>query len=213
MSMKLTLALALVAPTLAATALAQQPSMSGGTVVRSEPGNASVVHVVETSAEVVRIDKASRTVMLKGWQGDTVDVVAGDDVKNFDQIKLGDFVIVRYTQALALKLAKSKGDPGDISVSEGSTQAKPGEEPAFAGARQVNAVAVVTAVDPEKKEITLQGPRGNAVTLDVRNPDQFKVVKKGDQVQVTYTEAVALSVEPASAGRDRQKPQEGETKP
>lgn len=31
----------------------------------------------------------------------------------------------------------------------------------------------------------------------MQNPDQFKVVKKGDQVEVTYTEAVALSVEPA----------------
>jgi hypothetical protein len=35
------------------------------------------------------------------------------------------------------------------------------------------------------------------VTLAVRNPEQFKVVKKGDQVEVTYTEALALSVEPA----------------
>jgi hypothetical protein len=35
------------------------------------------------------------------------------------------------------------------------------------------------------------------VTLNVQNPDQFKVVKKGDQVEVTYTEALALSVEPA----------------
>jgi hypothetical protein len=34
------------------------------------------------------------------------------------------------------------------------------------------------------------------VTLNVRNPDQFKVVKKGDHVEVTYTEALALSVEP-----------------
>jgi hypothetical protein len=35
------------------------------------------------------------------------------------------------------------------------------------------------------------------LTLDVQNPDQFKVVKKGDKVDVTYTEAVALSVEAA----------------
>ena len=35
------------------------------------------------------------------------------------------------------------------------------------------------------------------MTLNVQNPDQFKVVKKGDQVEVTYTEALALSVEPA----------------
>ena len=31
----------------------------------------------------------------------------------------------------------------------------------------------------------------------MQNPDQFKVVKKGDQIEVTYTEAIALSVEPA----------------
>jgi len=32
----------------------------------------------------------------------------------------------------------------------------------------------------------------------VQNPDQFKVVKKGDLIEVTYTEAIALSVDPAS---------------
>jgi propanediol utilization protein len=52
-------------------------------------------------------------------------------------------------------------------------------------------------VDPAKKTITLKGPRGNVVVLDVQNPAQFKVVKKGDQVEVTYTEALALSLETA----------------
>jgi hypothetical protein len=66
-----------------------------------------------------------------------------------------------------------------------------------AGGRQVTVIADVTAVDPQKSTITLKGPRGNSVTLNVQNPDQFKVVKKGDQVEVTYTEALALSVEPA----------------
>jgi hypothetical protein len=33
------------------------------------------------------------------------------------------------------------------------------------------------------------------VTLAVQNPDQFKVVKKGDQVDVTYTEALAVGIE------------------
>jgi len=39
------------------------------------------------------------------------------------------------------------------------------------------------------------------VTLNVQNPDHFKVVKKGDQVEVTYTEALALAVEPAAKGK------------
>jgi hypothetical protein len=61
----------------------------------------------------------------------------------------------------------------------------------------VTAIAKVTGVDKKAKTITLKGPRGNVVTLDVQNPDHFKVVKVGDEVEVVYTEAVAISVEPA----------------
>jgi hypothetical protein len=197
MKIKWTFALALIAATLAATAFAQKPDAKGGVVVTSEPGRAAAVRAVEISAQVVGIDKATRTVTLKGPQGNAVDVVAGDEVRNFDQIKLGDFVVARYAQALTLELRKTKGAAGDVTVSEGAARAKPGERPAVAGARQVTAIANVIAVDPKKSTITLKGPRGNVVTLDVQNPDQFKVVKKGDQVEVTYTEALALSVEPA----------------
>lgn len=199
MKTQLILALALVATTFTATALAQQTDTAAGAVISSEPGRASVVHTVKTSARVVRIDAATRTITLKGSHGRTMDVVAGDDVRNFDQIKVGDVVVARYTEAVALELRKTKTAPGDVTVSEGSTRAKPGERPAFAGGRQVTAIAEITAVDAKKSTITLKGPQGDVVTLDVRNPDQFKVVKKGDQVEVTYTEAVALSVEPASA--------------
>jgi hypothetical protein len=199
MKVNSTLALALVAAAFAATALAQQPGAAGGTVVTSEPGKAEVVRAAKISAQVVGIDKETRTVTLKGPKGKVVDIVAGDGVKNFDQIKLGDHVVARYLQSLSLELRKTKGKAGngDVVVREEAARAQPGERPAVAGARQVTALADVTAVDPKKSTITLKGPRGNVVTLDVHNPDQFKVVKKGDQVEVTYTEALALSVEPA----------------
>jgi hypothetical protein len=84
-----------------------------------------------------------------------------------------------------------------VKVREEAAKAKPGEKPAAAGARQVTVIADVVAVDPVKSTISLKGPQGKVVTLNVQNPDQFKVVKKGDQVEATYTEALALSVEPA----------------
>ena len=189
--------LALIAAIFAATAFAQKPEAKGGAVITSEPGKATAVRAVQISAQVVGIDKATRTVTLKGPKGNVVDVVAGDDVRNFDQIKVGDLVVARYAQALTLELRKTKGPVGDVTVQQDAARAKPGERPGAAGARQVTAIATVTAVDPKKSTITLKGPRGNVLTLDVRNPEQFKVVKKGDQVEVTYTEALALSVEPA----------------
>jgi hypothetical protein len=193
---KTTLASFLFATALATSALAQQPGATGGAVVTSEPGKATIAEAAQMSAQVVGLDKATRTVTLKGPQGKVVDIVAGDEVKNFDQIKLGDFVVARYVQALTLELMKTKGGE-PLSAKEGVARAQPGERPAAAAARQVTAIADVIAVSPKNKTITLKGPRGNVVELAVQNPDQFKVVKKGDQVQVTYTEALALSVEPA----------------
>jgi hypothetical protein len=191
------IALALVAAAFAAAAAAQQPKTGAAAVVASEPGKAAIVETAQISAQVVGLDKAARTVTLKGPKGNVVDVVAGDEVKNFDQIKLGDFVVARYVQALTLELVKTKAGIREQSVTEDAARAKPGERPAGAVARQVTVLADVVGVDPKKKTITLKGPKGNVATLDVRNPDHFKVVKKGDQVEVTYTEALAMSVEPA----------------
>jgi hypothetical protein len=197
MKTNLALAVALIAATFAATTLAQQkPDVKGGAVVTSEPGRATAARSVQVSAQVIALDKTTRTVTLKGPRGNAVDVVASDEVRNFDQIKVGDFVVVRYAQALTLELRKTKGAVGDVNVREGAVRARPGEQPGAVGARQVTAIATVTGVDKKKSTITLKGPRGNEVVLDVQNPDQFKVVKKGDQVEVTYTEALALSVEP-----------------
>jgi len=202
-----TLALALIAATCAATTLAQTPpAPAGGAVVISEPGKAGAARTVEISASVVGIDKATRTVTLKGPKGDVFDLVASDEVKNFDQIKVGDSVVARYAQALTLELKKSKAAAGDPVVREEIGKAKPGERPAVAGARQVTMIADVVAVDPKASTITLKGPKGKVVTLDVANPDQFKVVKKGDQIEVTYTEAMALSVEPAPKPAAAKKP-------
>jgi hypothetical protein len=194
-------AITLIAAALAATALARQPGATGGAVLASEPGKAVVARAAEMSAQVVGLDKVTRTLTLKGPKGNVVDIVAGDDVKNFDQIKLGDLVVARYVEASTLELKKAKVAGGDVVVREDAAKAKPGERPAVAGGRQITAIAAVTAVDPAKKTITLKGPRGNEVTLNVQNPDHFKVVKKGDQVEVTYTEALALAVEPAAKGK------------
>ncbi len=136
MNTKSKFTLALIAAALAATAVAQQPGATGGAMVASEPGKAAVVRAAELSAQVVAIDKATRTLTLKGPKGDRVDLVAGEDVRNFDQIKLGDFVVARYAQALTLELKKTRVAAGDVVVREEAAKAKPASvRPSPAGAR------------------------------------------------------------------------------
>jgi hypothetical protein len=197
----LVLAAAMMAPL---AAQAQKPGVTGGTVVASEPGKAAVVSVAEITATVVAIDKGSRTVTLKGPKGNSVDVVAGEQVKNFDQIRVSDQVNVRYEEALTLELKKTKAPVG--AKSEAATvSAAPGSRPAGAVGREITVLADVVAVDPKKSIISLKGPKGNIVDLKVRNQDHFKVVKKGDQVEAVYTEALAISVTPAPKAAAKKK--------
>ena len=176
---------------------AQQPAAKiSEPVVSSEPGKAGVLVTAEVSATVTAVDKATRTITLKGPQR-TVEVVAGDAVKNFDQIKVGDSVAVKYVEALTLELKKTKA-PVDAKGEVAAVRAAPGARPAGAIGREITLRADVVDVDPKNSTISLKGPRGNVVDLKVQNQDHFKVVKKGDQVEVVYTEAVALAVTPAS---------------
>jgi Cu/Ag efflux protein CusF len=65
-------------------------------------------------------------------------------------------------------------------------------------AQQLEVTADVTAVDKKKQIVTLRGPN-RTVDLKVRDPEQLKLIKVGDQVQAVYTEALALGLEPAAA--------------
>ena len=195
----LAVALALMASACGPVAFAQQTGAprSGGAVV-SEPGKAKIVQAVEVSATIMAIDKQTRMITLKGSKG-SVEFVAGDEVKNFDQLKVGQVVVARYLESLTLELKKSVVGHGGAAVQEQVVRAKPGEQPAGAAARQVTAIVDVTAVDQAKSTITIKGPTGNIRTLKVQNPEQFKVVKVGDHLEVTYTEALGITVEPAPA--------------
>jgi Cu/Ag efflux protein CusF len=124
-------------------------------------------------------------------------------VKNFDQIKVGDFVAVRYFQALALELKKGGSGIRERSERSNTASAKPGEQPAAGAARQVTVIADVVAVNEKSRTVSLRGPK-QTVDLRLKDPKQLKLVKVGDQVEATYTEAVAISVEPAPAPKKKQ---------
>jgi hypothetical protein len=192
---KLTLIAATVLSLAGGTAIAQT---GGVAVMKSEPGKVTMADAVRVSAAVQAVDKAKRLVTLKGPEGNVFVVQAGPEVRNFDQIKVGDLVVVRYVEALTLELKKSGGGVRERVEREGAARAKPGEAPAGAVGREVMVVADVVAVDAAKQSVRLRGPQ-RTVDLKVKDPEQFKLIKVGDQVEATFTEAVAISVEPAGA--------------
>jgi hypothetical protein len=161
------------------------------------PGKAAAAQAVEVRAVVVGIDKAGRTVDLKGPKGRVVTLAVSEEAKNFDQVQLGDHVVVRYMRALTLELKKTGSAVMERSEKSDAVVAKPGERPGVAAGRQVQVMANVVAVNAKTRTVTLKGPKGNLVDLVLEDPKQVAKIKKGDQVEAVYTEAVAISVEPA----------------
>jgi len=81
----------------------------------------------------------------------------------------------------------------------GSEKATPPTEK-MPGKAAVGAVRVrgsVEAIDKEKSTVTLKGPKGRTVTLEVKDAQKLDAVKVGDPVVATYMEAVALQVHKA----------------
>ena len=189
---KLVLAAAVAAATMAALpAIAQQ----GATVVGKGPGVVGVAQTVNVTATITAIDAASRAITLKGPQGKDTTVVAGPDVKNFAQLKVGDTVDIGFIESLVLELKKGGGKPVAWTVKEGAAGAKPGATPGAIAGRQVTVVGDVIAVDTAAKTVTVKGPQ-RTVELNVRDPEQLKLIAKGDQIEATFTEAVAIAVTP-----------------
>ena len=192
MKASLTIAALAAASILASQAAAQ----TGAAVVGKGPGVAAAAQTVKITATITAIDATTRDVTLKGPQGREVVVTAGPEVRNFAQMKVGDKVDVEYAEALTLELKKGGGMPVAKTETAGAARAKPGEQPAGMVGRQVTVVADVVAVDKDKQMVTLKGPK-QTVDLKVRDPKQLALIAKGDQVEAVYTEAVAVTVEPA----------------
>ena len=178
------------------SATAQQPKVQSAESVTSSPGRGEAVRTVRISATVTAIDKATRTLTLKGADGKTFPLVAGPEVRNFDQIQVGSEVVVGYVEALAIELKKGGGAKVERIDSAASGRAEAGAQPGAMAARKVTATGDVIALDAATQTATLRGPN-RTVTLRVPDPKQFQRIAVGDQMQITYTEALAVSVEPA----------------
>jgi hypothetical protein len=150
-------------------------------------------------ATVVELDKAHRSLVLKGPQGKVVTLSVPAEVKNFDEIHVGDQLVLRYAAAVAAMLepvAHSNGIRERVESSSGGS-APAGSLPAVGASNTVEVLAVVQAFDRKAGTVTL---RGVSRTVTVRIPagmDTSKL-KVGSEVRAVIEEAAVLSIERAA---------------
>ena len=147
------------------------------------------------TAVVQAIDLNTRQVTLKGQDGKAFTFVAGDEVRNLSQVRVGDTVKVTYTESIAIEVKRVDGGTPDVKAAATAERAAPGEKPAGSVARTVTASAVIVAIDRTTSRVTLRGPSGNDRVVQVKDPKNLEAVQVGDMVYATYTESLGISIE------------------
>jgi hypothetical protein len=152
----------------------------------------------ELSATVESIDPATRMIGLKAEDGSSASFAAGDEVKNFAQIRVGDKVVVSYYQGLAAEL-QPKGTPLSKKVDQLdiTTAAEAGTKPGAGVGTATRGTVVIEKTDMVNNTVSFRRPDGTSRTLPVKSPEGQNFIaklKKGDQVEVLYIEALAVEV-------------------
>lgn len=185
--------LAIVLALATTTAYAAKPSPPDPK--RSE--SAAVVVTVE--GKVVDINTPNRLITVEGPDGNKVEVHADETVRNFEQIHKGDTVSLDYMRAVTVDIQPAGSAEPGAYIAKDEQVGKLGEKPKVGAAEVVTVLAPIRAIDTKNNTITVEGPRGNVVTLDVRKPEyqaRLPKLKVGDMLRVAFTEAAAVQVRP-----------------
>jgi hypothetical protein len=113
-------------------------------------------------------------------------------VQRFDTLKVGDKITVKYYENIVLQV-KAPGSK-DVDTSTGGVMRA---ENAVAGtsSHQRTITATIAAIDPSVPSITFTGPRDWKYSTRVKDKEALSKVKVGDKVDITWTEAMVLSVD------------------
>jgi ribosome maturation factor RimP len=195
--MKVTLVALMIGAAVPAAALGAGPAPTS-IVAQAKSDHGAPPRMQEAAVVTVRgtveaVDKEKQTVTLKGPRRSLTLHVR--DPKKLDAIKVGDPVIGRYYESLLIEVKKPGETTPGMTAQQAVATSKPGETPAGAIGQQVTVTATITAIDKKAHTATIKGPEGNSVTVKARDPKNLDKVKVGDHVEITYTEALAISLD------------------
>jgi Cu/Ag efflux protein CusF len=148
---------------------------------------------VSESFVIDAIDHTARLVTLRDDKGETETIFCGPEVERFDALKVGDKVTFRYYESMVYAIRK----PGSAPAAGGSGVVRtPGDRPGGTISQQMTAVVTINAIDTKVPSVTITTSDGKKMSLKVEDAKNLQGVKVGDQVEITYTQALAISVTP-----------------
>jgi hypothetical protein len=151
--------------------------------------------VVVVKATIEAIDHDTRAITLKDKEGQTKTITAGPEMRRFDELKVGDVVTFRTTESTVFQIRKA-GESAQPSVKDDPVIIRnPAAKPAGTKTEQETKTVTIKAVDTKMSAVTIETEDGKTTSFKVSDKNLLKGLVAGDKVVITYTKAVAISVE------------------
>ena len=149
------------------------------------------------TAIVEAINHETREVSLRKQDDTVVSFVASEDARNLDQVQVGDVVVAQYEERLDIRVISVENAQAEVAEASVAARTEKGEMPGMAVMNTVVITATVEEINLEANTFKLKGPKGNIKEYVARDPENLKKAAVGDLVVITYSEAIALTVEKA----------------
>ena len=160
------------------------------------PGEAG--RVVDTtftaSATVSAIDPNTRRITLKTEDGRNATITAGPEVRNFDQIKVGDRVNATILERMVVFVRSGSEEPS-VTHAVALNRAPQGAKPGILVADGYEITAKVTTIDTVNRTASLQFANGVMRTVKIRPDVDLNRYQVGDTVVIRVTDTLSLLVE------------------
>jgi hypothetical protein len=152
-------------------------------------------NVMKATLTITAIDQKTRSVTLKSANGDEDTYTVGPAVQRFNQLKVGDKINATYQEAVVFEVRK----PGATATAAGTTAAGERYKNQVGGAIGAAHTTSVTvkAVNMAESTITVVTPDGHALTRKIQDKKNLENVKAGDRIDITYSEALIMTADPA----------------
>jgi hypothetical protein len=170
-----------------------------GSYAWAQGAPAVVTNSKTMTATVQAVYPDKRSVTLVGPDGQARAIFVGPDVR-LDRIRAGDKVNVTYVQGIAAQMAKGGTKVSDPAAANFAYKNPAGSDPGGGAGSSVTVTVKILGVDPGTHTVKFQEADGSQHVIEVKSPqmqDFIKTLKAGDNVNVTYTESVAINVTPA----------------
>ena len=183
-----------VAQLLAATAV-----MAGTEEAKLERPSFAASQTVTVSAVVEAINHEARVVTLRKPDDEAITFTASDEVRNLDQVNVGDVLVAEYMDSVTIDVIADDGQGADAAAAAVLARTEEGEMPGVAAMETTVVVSTVEEINLETNTFKLKGPDGVVTEYLARNPGNLKRAMVGDLVIRTVTGALAMVVEKAPA--------------